>query len=104
MKRAVSLCIVTAALLLFGLPSASLQAGSQFDSKSASGPSVVAPGGGDVGSPTAPGGGGGGTEGDADGLSGVKNRPPIAGGVFAESEGAYVYMKMWWTLMLFWAR
>jgi hypothetical protein len=104
MKRAVSLCIVTAALFLFGLPSANLQAGSQFDSKSAGGASVVAPGGGPT-LPTAPGGGGGGgNEGDADGLSGLKNPPPIAGGALAEAEGTSVFLEMWWRLMIFWAR
>ena len=107
MKRAVFLCIATAALLLFGLPSAPLQAGSQFHSKSAGGPSVIAPGSGEVlGSPLSPGGGGGGggNEGDADGLSGLKNRPPIAGVAFPETERVSVFAEMWWKLMLFWAR
>jgi hypothetical protein len=58
MKRAVSLFIATAALLLLGLPSAPLQAGSHFSSTSAGGPSVIAPGG-NPSSPLAPNGGGG---------------------------------------------
>ena len=104
MKRAVSLCIITAALLLFALPSATPQAGSQFESNSG-GPSVIAPGSGRDLTPITPGGGGGGgNEGDADGLSGLKNPPPIAGGALAEAEAASVFLEMWWRLMIFWAR
>lgn len=99
MKRAVFLCIAAAALLLIGLPSAPLQAGSQFSSTSAGGPSIIAPGGDQL----APNDGGG-NEGDADGLSGVKNRPPIAGVAIPETERASVFLEMWWKLMIFWAR
>lgn len=112
MKRAAYLCIATATLLLFGLPSAPLQANSLVSSKSGAGPSVVAPGSGPIsGVPITPwsggngGGGGGGTdEGDADGLSGIKNRPPLAGSSVSGTEKTSVFLEMWWKFMILWAR
>jgi hypothetical protein len=109
MKRAVFLCIATATLLLFGLPSAPLQAESKFSSKTTVGLSVIAPGTGQVsGAPVAPGnggGGGGGTEeGDADGLSGLKNPPPISGVAVPQTERASVFLEVWWRFMILLAR
>ena len=103
MKRAVYLCIVAAALLLFVLPSTPPQARSQFDSSSASGPSVIAPGGDQMDGSLSPGSGGGENEGDADGLSGVKNREKIADRS-PEARRASVFLEMWWRLMALWAR
>ena len=112
MKRAAFLCIATATLLLLGLPSAPLHADTQLNGKSGSSVSIVAPTGGTAGGGTGVaggsggggggGGGGGSDEGDADGLSGLKVRPPLAGS--AITERTYVFVKTWWKFMILWAR
>lgn len=111
MKRAALLCIAIAALLLLGLPSAPLQADTQINLKPGSSASV-APGTGPtsgvpaVGLGEGGGGGGGGTdEGDADGLSGIKNRPPLLGGSSnRDVERNSIFMELWWKFMILWAR
>lgn len=114
MKRAAFLCIATATLLLFGLPSAPLHADTQLNAKSGSPSSFVAPGAGSTSSGVGPGvaggggsggggGGGGGTdEGDADGLSGLKVRPPLTGS--SDMQRHSVFVEMWWKFMILWAR
>jgi len=104
MKRAAILLIVIATLVLIGSPSTPLLAGSS--PTKATGPSVVAPTGGPIvetGSPA--GGGGGGTDqGDADGLSGVKNTPDTGMGSSSMTmftERFAVTAMMWWRFMLF---
>lgn len=109
MKRAALICIATATLLLLGLPSAPLQADTQYNAKSGS-PSVVVPNSGPsagpitgVGGGNGGGGGGGGTdEGDADGLSGLKNRPPA--GSTSDVERNSIFLELWWKFMILWAR
>jgi hypothetical protein len=107
MKRAVLLCIAAATILLLVLSSAPLQAGSQ--TKSGSYPGVVAPATG----PGAPGvqggnggGGGGGTdEGDADGLSGIKDLPPrVTGSAERDVKRNWIFLELWWKFMVLWAR
>lgn len=112
MKRAALLCIATATLLLLGLPSAPLQADTQINLKPGSSASVAPGTGPTAGVPTtglgegSGGGGGGGTdEGDADGLSGIKNRPPLVGGSSNRgSERNSIFMELWWKFMILWAR
>jgi hypothetical protein len=107
MKRAAFLCIATAIWLFLGLSSAPLQADTQNIGKSGN-VSIVAPGTG----PQTPnrgvgdgnGGGGGGTdEGDADGLSGLKNRPPL-GADSRENGTTTIFWELWWKFMILWAR
>ncbi len=108
MKRAVLLVIATATLLLLGLPSAPLHAESGnstvYDS-----PSVVTQGTAIVGGPitgAGGGGGGGGTDqGDADGLSGIKNRIPTGNGVAGPGlESQSLIRNLWWKFMILWMR
>lgn len=106
MKRAALLCIATATLLLLGLPSVPLHADTQYNAKSGS-PSVVVPSSGPTAGPTGIGGGGGGggggtDEGDADGLSGLKNRPPA--GSTSDVERNSIFLELWWKFMILWAR
>jgi hypothetical protein len=105
MKRAVFLCIATASLLLIGLPSAPLHAESQSNAKSAT-PSVVTAGAGSYadGPVTGTGGGGGGgtDQGDADGLSGIKNRP--IGGTGVSGPDKPIMLHLWWRFMILWVR
>ena len=111
MKRAAFLCIATATLLLLGLPSAPLHADTHLIAKSPSPTSIVAPGSGSTAGSIGPGvsggggggGGGGGTdEGDADGLSGLKVRPPLTGS--SDMQRHSVFVEMWWKFMILWAR
>ncbi len=112
MKRAVFLCIATASLLLLGLTSAPLQADTQVNLKSGS--ASVAPGTGTgagvpvtrgVGEGNGGGGGGGGTdEGDADGLSGIKNRPPEGASSNVALVRNSIFLELWWKFMILWAR
>jgi len=114
MKRAAFLCIATATLLLLGLPSAPLYADTQLNAKSGSPSSFVAPGAGPTAGSIGPGvtgggsgggGGGGGTdEGDADGLSGLKFRPPLSGSANRDMERHFIFVEMWWKFMILWAR
>lgn len=111
MKRAAILCIATATLLLLGLPSAPLQADTQINLKPGSSASVSPGTGPRAGVPTqglgegGGGGGGGGTdEGDADGLSGIKNRPPLLNGSSNRIERNSIFMELWWKFMILWAR
>ena len=107
MKRAAFVCIATAILIL-GLSSAPLQADTQQIGK-AGNASIVAPGTG-AQSPTHGvgddnGGGGGGTdEGDADGLSGLKNRPPLGDSSSRDAETITIIWELWWKFMILWAR
>jgi hypothetical protein len=109
MKRAAFLCIATATLLLLGLPSTPLQADTQINAKSTS-PSFVAPGtavgvpGPGVANGGGGGGGGGTDEGDADGLSGLKGRPPLAGSANRDVNTNSIFLELWWKFMILWAR
>ncbi|HXV13123.1 MAG TPA: hypothetical protein VEC56_02860, partial [Candidatus Krumholzibacteria bacterium] len=50
------------------------------------------------------GGGGGGTdEGDADGLSGLKGRPPLNGSANRDVPNSF-FLELWWKFMILWAR
>lgn len=107
MKRAAILCIAIATLLL-ALPSTPLQADTQLNGKYGSSASVSAAGPsagpGVTGGGTGGGGGGGGgaDEGDADGLSGMKIRPPLTGS--AGAERTMVFVRTWWKFMILLAR
>jgi len=108
MKRAAFFCIATATWLFLGLSSAPLHADTQQIGKSGT-VSIVAPGTGTQ-TPTrgvgdGGGGGGGGTdEGDADGLSGVKNRPPLGESGSRDAETITIVWELWWKFMILWAR
>lgn len=105
MKRAAILIIAIATLVLIGYPSAPSLAdtsNSYSTSKSGSPQVITTPGGtvlngsGDTG--------GGSNEGDADGLSGLKGRPPVA--TLDASSGrsrVMVMLENWWKFML-WSR
>jgi len=107
MKRAAILIIAIATLVLMGYPSAPSLANTSnavSTSKSFSGPTVTSGPGGH----TVSGGGdtGGGTDqGDADGLSGLKGRPPLS--MQSETVGSVtrvmVMLENWWKFML-WSR
>jgi len=109
MKRAVFLCIAAATILLLALPSAPLCADSQLNAKTKSGPGIISPGlpGGGPSAQdggTGGGGGGGGTdEGDADGLSGLKDGHPL-GSHPREVARHLVMLELWWKFMILWAR
>lgn len=106
MKRAAILFIAIATLVLIGYPSAPSLADTSnpmSTSKSGPGPVVTVPGGtvvngsGDTG--------GGSNQGDADGLSGLKGRPPVAT-LTATTSGTtrvMVMLENWWKFML-WSR
>lgn len=107
MKRAAILLIAIATLVLIGYPSVpSLASTSNAinTAKSVSGPTVTSgPGGRTV---TGGGDTGGGTDqGDADGLSGIKGRPPLS--MQSETVGSVtrvmVILENWWKFML-WSR
>ena len=108
MKRAAILVLAIATLVMIVSPSAYPLA-SAYPTKSGSGfPSTIAPGSTDVSGPatTSQGGGtGGGTDqGDADGLSGVKNTPDTGMGSSSMTmftERFAVTAMMWWRFMLF---
>jgi hypothetical protein len=109
MKRAVFLCIAAATILLLALPSAPLCADSQLSAKTKSGPGIISPGGTpgpgpqDNGTGGGGGGGGGGTdEGDADGLSGLKDGHPL--GSAAQVKRNLIVLELWWKFMILWAR
>lgn len=105
MKRAAILIVAIATLVLVGYPSApSLADTSNSYSTSKSGsPQVISVPGGTVlsgsGDP-----GGGSNEGDADGLSGLKGRPPLTT-LDALSGGSRVMVMLenWWKFMM-WSR
>lgn len=107
MKRAAILIIAIATLVLIGYPSAPSLAdtsNSYSTSKSGSGPAVISVGGSTLltGSGES---GGGSNEGDADGLSGIKGRPPVTT-LNVSSTGAsrvMVMLENWWKFML-WSR
>ena len=110
MKRAAFLCIATAIWLFLGLSSAPLHADTQNIGK-AGNASFVTPGTGlqtpNRGAGDGNGGGGGGTDqGDADGLSGIKNRPPVGDTSSSgrETGTITVFWELWWKFMILWAR
>jgi hypothetical protein len=113
MKRAVFLCIAAATILLLALPSAPLCADSQLSAKTKSGPGIISPGVGTPGGGPGPqdngtggggGGGGGGTdEGDADGLSGLKDGHPL-GSSNPQATRNLLILELWWKFMILWAR
>jgi len=102
MKRAAILILAIATLVLLGSPSTPLLAGSG-PTKSATGPSVVAPTGGSIDNGLPAGSGGGGSDqGDADGLSGMKIKPGAQTGFAAmTSERLAITATVWWRFMLF---
>jgi len=104
MKRAAILILAIATLVLLGSPSTPLLAGSS-PTKSATGPSLIAPAGGpiDTGAPASGGSGGGGSDqGDADGLSGMKIKPGTSSAFAAMvPERLAITATVWWRFMLF---
>ena len=106
MKRAAILILAIATLVLIGSPSTPLHADTSNTTRSGSGPSVVAPGGGgtvDMGGPSGSGSGGS-NEGDADGLSGL--RPPTTpkgASAMTYEDRVMITVKMLWRFML-WIR
>jgi hypothetical protein len=107
MKRAAILIIVVATLVLVGYPSAPSLAdtsNSISTSKSTTSGVITFASGGTVLTGSADTGGGS-NEGDADGLSGLKGRPPVASNEAASVRVARVMMMLehWWKFML-WSR
>ncbi|MDH4036380.1 MAG: hypothetical protein OEX18_03260 [Candidatus Krumholzibacteria bacterium] len=107
MKRAAIFIIVVATLVLVGYPSAPSLADTpnsvSTGKSSSSGVVTIAPGGSVLsGSGDS---GGGSNEGDADGLSGLKGRPPVATSSEASAGVARVMMMLeqWWKFMV-WSR
>lgn len=106
MKRAAILIIAIATLVLVGYPSAPSLADSSnaiSTGKSVSGQVVSMPGGTVL---NGSGDSGGGTnEGDADGLSGLKGRPPVVTASESTSGASRVMVMLenWWKFML-WSR
>jgi hypothetical protein len=105
MKRTAILILAIATLVLVGFPSAHVFADSSNSIPAKSGPGVVATmpggslaGGGPVGN------GDGSNQGDADGLSGLKGRPPVVSTtVGSPVSRVAVYLENWWKFML-WIR
>ena len=107
MKRAAILIIVVATLVLLGYPSAPSLAdtsNSGSTSKSTASGAITFVSGGTVLSGSGDSGGGS-NEGDADGLSGLKGRPPVTANEAASAGVARVMMMLehWWKFML-WSR
>jgi hypothetical protein len=105
MKRAAIFVIVVATLVLVGYPSApSLADTSSIPIGKSSSPSSIsiAPGGTMSGSGET---GGGTDQGDADGLSGLKGRPPVAttNGASAGVARVMIMLEQYWKFML-WSR
>jgi len=107
MKRAAIFVIVVATLVLVGYPSAPSLADTpnslSIGKSSTSGAITIAPGGTVLsGSGEA---GGGSNQGDADGLSGLKGRPPVAttNGATAGIARVMIMLEQYWKFML-WSR
>jgi hypothetical protein len=103
MKRAAILIVTVATLVLIGYPSAPSLAdtsNSYSTSKSSSG-AVVTVSGGTVLNGSG-GSGGGGNQGDADGLSGLKGRPPavMASAPSTGTTRVMVFLQNWWKFMV----
>ena len=103
MKRAAILIIAIATLVLIGYPSAPSLADSSnsFNTGKSKASAGVTLQGGTVKSGSGDSGGGS-NEGDADGLSGIKGRPPVAT-LDASSTGVarvLVMLENWWKFML----
>jgi hypothetical protein len=111
MKRAAIGVLAIAALVLLGSPSAPLPDGSSCfasTSKLTAVPGAIAPSGGgpQTGGSDDGESGGGTTQGDADGLSGLKVTPRSTqphGGSFVTVERVMVLFGPWWKLMI-WMR
>lgn len=105
MKRAAILIVVIATLVLVGYPSAPSFAdtsNSYSTSKSGSPQVISTPGGTVLNGSEDPGGGS--NEGDADGLSGLKGRPPLTTlDALYGSSRVMVMLENWWKFML-WSR
>ncbi|HEX5132071.1 MAG TPA: hypothetical protein VFX92_06250 [Candidatus Krumholzibacteria bacterium] len=104
MKRAAIFIIAIATLVLIGYPSApSLADTSNSIATSKSGPSVtiVSAGGTSIGGATDSGGGS--NQGDADGLSGLKGRPPVSSMQSSMTAGVtrvMIALENWWKFVL----
>jgi uncharacterized membrane protein len=109
MKRAAIICMAAATLLVLGLSSSLVYAGSsKYDSQS--GASVGGTSAQAASSADRPGdnggncGGGGADQGDADGLSGIKNRPIGQGSAATRLDRFMLIVETWRKFMMMWIR